>query len=192
MGQKLAAYNAAGAIVAFYDTEDSPAPVGANTIAITDAQWMECLTTSGYTVSGGALVAPVALTAAQQLAAIQPQLCAQIDATADQVYIAIGGPSPGRLAEYQQAKADALAYQAAGYSGTVPATIQCWATASNITAQAAAQSVLTTATQWEGALTAIRSARLLGKSAVTAAVTTIAAQSAALAAIAQIQAVASA
>ncbi|MFL9907360.1 hypothetical protein [Paraburkholderia sp. RL17-337-BIB-A] len=58
MGQKFAAYNAQGAIMAFYDSVDSPVPEGVTAIEITDAQWQTCIATSGYTVVNGALVAP--------------------------------------------------------------------------------------------------------------------------------------
>jgi len=66
MGQKFAAYDSTGAIAGFYDSIDSPAPDGLNTIKITDAQWIECLSNPGYTVSGGTLVAPTPPTAQQQ------------------------------------------------------------------------------------------------------------------------------
>lgn len=69
MGQKYAAYNSTGAIVAFYDSIDSPVPQGVTTIEITDAQWQTCLDNPGYTVSSGALVAPTPPTAAQLAAA---------------------------------------------------------------------------------------------------------------------------
>ncbi|WP_186140015.1 DUF4376 domain-containing protein [Burkholderia gladioli] len=55
MGQKLAAYlNETGAIVAFYDTEDSPPPDGTLTIKITDEEWQTCLAQPGqwYVASG--------------------------------------------------------------------------------------------------------------------------------------------
>ncbi|KVN27023.1 phage tail protein [Burkholderia pyrrocinia] len=39
MGQKQAAYDAKGNIVAFYDTVDSPAPASANVVDITDDEW---------------------------------------------------------------------------------------------------------------------------------------------------------
>ena len=68
MGQKQAAYDASGKIVAFYDTEDSPAPKSVSVIDITDTQWQACLAQPGYTVANGALVAP---TAAQLLAQAQ-------------------------------------------------------------------------------------------------------------------------
>ena len=79
MGQKLAAYNTSGAITAFYDTVDSPAPAGVTTIDITDTQWQTCLSNSGYTVVSGVLTPPspptptqLAATAAQaQTAAMQ-------------------------------------------------------------------------------------------------------------------------
>lgn len=189
MGQKLATYDVQGNITGLYDTVDSPAPLGVSAIEITDDQWHVCLSTPGYTVQSGKLVAPTLPTAAQQLANSQTALCASIDSTADTIYIAIGGPSPGRLAEYQQANTDAQAFKASGYTGNVPATVQCWATASNITAQASADNIIATASGWELALTTIRSARLLGKAAVMAATTLAAAQAAAQSAISQIQSV---
>ena len=71
MGQKYAAYNATGAIVAFYDSVDSPVPAGVNALEITDAQWQACISTQGYTVVSGSLVSPVPPTAAQLLATAQ-------------------------------------------------------------------------------------------------------------------------
>jgi hypothetical protein len=72
MGQKYAEYNASGAIVAFYDSVDSPVPAGVTSvIGITFAQWQACLSTPGYTVANGALVAPLPPTDAQLLAAAQ-------------------------------------------------------------------------------------------------------------------------
>lgn len=65
MGQKLAAYDAAGNIIAYYDTEDSPAPGGISVIEISEDEWRACIRTPGYTVAGGALVAPVPPTSAQ-------------------------------------------------------------------------------------------------------------------------------
>ncbi len=73
MGQKQASYNASGAIIAFYDTVDSPAPASATVLDITNAQWQTCLSNPGWTVVNGALVAPPpapAPTLAQQAAAL--------------------------------------------------------------------------------------------------------------------------
>ncbi|MBB5414118.1 DUF4376 domain-containing protein [Paraburkholderia atlantica] len=80
MGQKSAAYDSTGAIVAYYDSEISPAPQGVNAIKITDAQWQTCVNNPGYTVVDGELVAPAAPTAAQLLAAAQAIQSATIDA----------------------------------------------------------------------------------------------------------------
>lgn len=151
------------------------------------AALLSCLNTGGSIEvdSGGA---PQAVPAPlPTLADVQTSQCMHIDAAADQVYVAIGGPSPGRLAEYRQANDDATAYKAAGYSGTVPETVQCWATAQNWTAQQAADDILATAAAWESVLVAIRSARLGGKAAVSAATTIDAANTAAQTAIASIQ-----
>jgi hypothetical protein len=65
MGQKYAAYNAQGAIIAYYDSIDSPVPAGVESIEITDAQWQTCISNPGWTVAAGALVAPVAPSAAE-------------------------------------------------------------------------------------------------------------------------------
>jgi len=116
-------------------------------------------------------------------------LCAQVDATADAIYVVIGGPSPGRLAEYQQAKTDALAFQAAGYAGTPSPTIACWSAAKGWTDRQACDDILATAAQWEAALQGIRSARLTGKASINAAADAEAAQAAASTAIANIRAV---
>ncbi|SAK88393.1 Caudovirales tail fiber assembly protein [Caballeronia temeraria] len=43
MGQKQAAYDASGALIAFYDTEDSPAPVGADVVDISNDLWLSLL-----------------------------------------------------------------------------------------------------------------------------------------------------
>lgn len=43
MGKKLAAYDAQGNIVGFYDTDYSPAPKGVPVVAITDAMWDDLL-----------------------------------------------------------------------------------------------------------------------------------------------------
>ncbi len=43
MGQKQAAVDDSGAVIAFYDTVDSPAPKGASTVTVTDEQWADML-----------------------------------------------------------------------------------------------------------------------------------------------------
>lgn len=123
------------------------------------------------------------------LAEMRMTLCLQVDASADAAYIAIGGPSPGRLAEYKQAKADADAFKAVGYTGSVPDTIACWAEAKAWTAKQACDDILTTAASWEVALSVIRRQRLIGKANVNAAIDAAAAQAAADLAISTIQSI---
>jgi hypothetical protein len=123
------------------------------------------------------------------LAEVKMTLCSQIDASADASYIAIGCPSPGRLAEYKQAKADADAFKAASYEGTVPDTIACWSEAKAWTNQQACDDILTTAASWEMALAAIRRQRLIGKANVNAAADATTANTAADAAMAIIQSI---
>jgi len=184
MGTKLAAYDSSGNIIGYYDTDDSPLPFGLMAIEITDAQWQECISSPGWIVVDNALVAPPAASLNQ----VQASGCIAIDAAADTAYIVIGGPSPGRLAEYQQASADASAFKASGYIGTVPVTVSCWAQANTgWTDQQAADDIIATAQKWISALQGIRSARLLGKYAVMQAATVAAAQEAAHTAITNVQ-----
>lgn len=104
-------------------------------------------------------------------------LCADIDHQADALRLAIVG-DPVRTEEYRLARDEAAAYIAAGYTGTVPPTVQAWATAKAWTAQRAADDIAATAQAWESALYAIRSIRLIGKEAVRNATTDSAAQAA--------------
>lgn len=83
MGQKYAAYNAQGAITAFYDSVDSPAPEGVSVIEITDAQWQAAIG-GGYTVQGGALVEPTPPTTAEIKAAKWDAIKAERDRRTEQ------------------------------------------------------------------------------------------------------------
>lgn len=82
MGQKYAAYDSTGAIVAFYDSVDSPAPSGVTAIKITDTDWQACInaTDRKYTVANGVLTAPTAKTDAELVAEAQAAQKAIIDA----------------------------------------------------------------------------------------------------------------
>lgn len=91
----------------------------------------------------------------------------QIDADTDIIYGTMLG---NREQEYTLAETDASAYKAAGYSGTVPASVQCWATAKAWTARQAADDILATAAAWRSAQASIRAQRLTSKEAVRAAV----------------------
>lgn len=117
------------------------------------------------------------------------QLCAaeQIDETADNARVAVVGNSL-RVVEYQLAEQEALAFQAAGFEGDVPATVQAWADAADLSPQAAAESILAEASAWKGALYAIRAARLKGKQAALKAASHDDAEAIADAAIAAINA----
>lgn len=72
MTQKYAAFDTSGAIVAFYDEEDSPPPNGAKVIKITDVQWKTAIANPGACkVDAGRFVDPPELTVAQQVKAAQ-------------------------------------------------------------------------------------------------------------------------
>lgn len=92
----------------------------------------------------------------------------RIDADVDAITATVIG---NRGVEYVEAEAQALAYQQAGYTGTVPSMVQAWVNAKAIegvtwTAQQAADDILLTAAQWRGAVDAIRTQRLNAKAYV--------------------------
>ena len=82
MGQKYASYNSSGAVIAYYDSVDSPPPSTATTITITNSQWLAAIA-SPYpvTVADGALVIPTGPTLAQAQA-VQSALIKQSFANA--------------------------------------------------------------------------------------------------------------
>ncbi len=86
-----------------------------------------------------------------------------VDADVDAIYEQIMG---NRASEYALAEHDAIMYKAAGYQGTIPDSIQCWATAKAMTAVWATTNILDPATAWRGAQRAIRSNRLASKEAM--------------------------
>lgn len=133
----------------------------------------------GWWYDGATFTAPAAPTV--------EELCAKIDAEADAARLKIAGDSL-RVAEYQRAEAEAKAFAAAGYTGTVPRTVDDWAEAKGWTAQDAADDILRASAAWNDALYAFRGIRLKGKEAVKAAAEPNR-QAAADAAIAQIDAV---
>jgi hypothetical protein len=94
------------------------------------------------------------------LASSKAALIKQIDADVDAIYrAAVGERGP----EYDAAEAQATAFKAAVYAGTVPTSVQSWATAKGWTAQQAADDILAAAAQLNGARDALRAARLLRK-----------------------------
>lgn len=98
-----------------------------------------------------------------------------IDDDADDIRRAVLG---ARTTEYQQAETDADNFKTAGYTGTVPDSVQSWLNAKNAvganwTAQQAADDILTTASQWRSAQTQIRFNRLLRKEQAKAAPTQV-------------------
>lgn len=92
----------------------------------------------------------------------------RIDADVDGVFRDVVG---NRTTEYQLANEDATAFKQAGYVGTVPASVQCWATVKGWTAQQAADDILSTAANWLSAQQSMRANRLARKQDVTTATT---------------------
>ncbi|MEJ8676010.1 hypothetical protein [Chromobacterium amazonense] len=91
------------------------------------------------------------------IAAIQTA-CEMIDKAANQArarYI----DDPLKLAEYQLAEKEALEYRAVNYQGDVPPTVLCWASATGLDGESAANEILERAAQCDAALQTIRSIR---------------------------------
>jgi hypothetical protein len=84
----------------------------------------------------------------------------QIDTDADVLIREVIGE---RASQYAGAEREALAYQAAGYTGTAPPKVQAWATAKNQTATWAADSQIAAAANWRSAEDALYATRLLLK-----------------------------
>lgn len=86
----------------------------------------------------------------------------QIDADADRIYADVIG---NRSTEYTQAEKEAQAYKDAGYTGTVPSTVQSWASVKAWTPTQSANDILAQATAWRTVAAAIRANRLAEKEA---------------------------
>lgn len=93
-------------------------------------------------------------------------LIIDIDRVADAAREAVAG-DPLRAVEYDRAATQARAYIAAAYKGTVPPMVACWAINGRTNKQAA-DSIAAEADAYEGALVAIRAARLGAKEAIRA------------------------
>lgn len=102
----------------------------------------------------------IAAEAASAILTARTALLKQIDADTDAIYLAVQGY---RGPEYMLAETDATAYKDAGYTGTVPSSVQSWATAKSQTAQWAADDILATAAAWRTAQASIRAQRLARK-----------------------------
>lgn len=93
-------------------------------------------------------------------AATAARLLIRIDTDTDAIYGAVLG---NRAQEYVLAEKDAAAYKADGYTGSVPASVQGWATAKGWTGPQSTDDILATAASWRLAQGALRSNRLLRK-----------------------------
>lgn len=114
MGQKLAAYNAQGAVIGFYDSDDSPAPQGIDAINITDAEWQSCLASQGYTVANGILIAPAAPTSDEILASAKATQTSDLSGDCQTAIMAgFSSSALGSVHSYPSALTDQLNMQTA-------------------------------------------------------------------------------
>jgi hypothetical protein len=102
------------------------------------------------------------------LATIIVDSCGLVDLDVDSIYMAVLG---NRATEYTLAKDDATAFKNAGYSGTVPTTIQNWATLNNQTTQWSADNILAASANLLNVQLSLRVHRLTAKSDLKAATT---------------------
>lgn len=154
MGQKIAAYNANGAIIGFYDDKDSPAPnplpTGIKLLNITDAQWQTCLSNQGWTIANGTLVAPVPPTAAQALQNAKDAQIALINNGCNATLQVIVAPYPPmEMATWPSQLSEAQAYTANNAAPTPTLSVIALAAGQTVAAQAA--SVLAKAAAYQAA-----------------------------------------
>jgi hypothetical protein len=155
MGQKQAAYDATGAIFAFYDTVDSPAPQGTAVIDITDAEWQFCVNNQrSKIVSNGALIdAPPVIV---PLADIKSGLVQGIDNLVASIY----SQWTRFQQEYLERQAAAQAFKDAGYTGDPGVWVSAFATAAGITNQQATDLIMAQSTSLNGALATLGALRM--------------------------------
>lgn len=175
----------------FYDPAIHGSNIPTDAVEITAERHAQLLTdqSAGATIQADVNGYPVAVfPPPPTLDQIKAALCARIDAEADAARLKIAG-DPLRVVEYERAATEAAEFKAAGYTGTVPPTVLSWAEAKALTAQAAADDILTVSALWNQALYALRDIRLKGKESTKATTTEAAANMAADAASDQIAAV---
>lgn len=111
-----------------------------------------------------------------------------IDAAADAAYTRLAG-SAGRVAEYERAYAEAVAFKDAGYTGAAGPAVVAWAEAKGWSSQQATDDIIAAKVAFDSALYGIRNIRLKGKEAVRSAAGVDAKTAAAAAACEQLKAV---
>jgi hypothetical protein len=128
MGQKQAAFDSTGKIIAFYDTVDSPAPSGVSVIDITDDEWHQCVVSQGSkVVQNGALADAPPPDPAALLAAAQTAVKAAIRAHRDDLLLLT--PFNGKV--FQTDIASKIQIMNVVDSGSLPDYAQYWRTADN-------------------------------------------------------------
>ncbi len=130
MGQKYAAYTTSGTISGFYDAVDSPPPKTAQLLKITDAQWLACLATPGFSVANGALSPPPAgsaLAQAQAQLGASLSLVCQAQITAGFTSQALGASYsyPSQLTDQHNLTFAALAALGPGLAASWSAPLMC-------------------------------------------------------------------
>ncbi|SAK98587.1 hypothetical protein AWB80_07555 [Caballeronia pedi] len=128
MGQKQAAFNESGAIFAFYDTMDSPAPEGVAVIDLTDAEWQFCSDNQGSKiVSNGVLADAPPVDPTLMLATAKASVKAQIRDHRDDLLLL----TPFNGKSFQTDIASKIQIMNVVDAGSLPAYATYWRTADN-------------------------------------------------------------
>lgn len=159
----------------FYDDGiHSAAQIPADAVAITNQVWQDMLAgqAAGNLIVADATGHPtLQAPAAPTLVQVQTEALANIDIAAEELRALYITASPGQVATYILKYNEAIAFQTANYTGTVPGLIQSEMTATNATAQVATTAIINQYNAWTALAAAVETVRRTGKVAVQAAAT---------------------
>lgn len=158
---------------AFYDDGiHSPAQMPADAKLITDQVWSDVLAAqaTGDVIQSDANGLPIAVAPpAPTVAQVQASALLQIDAEAEVLRSQFITANSGQVATYILKYNQAIAYQAANYTGDVPGLVQSEVVATSTTAQASCEAIITQYNTWANLAAAIETTRRSAKVAVNAA-----------------------
>lgn len=155
----------------FYTTQIHGSSIPSDAVEITKAEHAALLTaqSQGKHITADASGRPIAIdppqpSLGQQIASALASTYADVDA----IYAAAIG---GRAPEYEQAEQAALAFQAAGYTGTASPYVADYAATAGITDRQSADLIIARAAGLRAAVLAMRSTRFTAQSAMRSATT---------------------
>ncbi len=155
----------------FYTTQIHGSSIPDDAVEITNAEHSALLAaqSQGKRITSDASGRPIAID--PPLPSIEQQIASALAGTyadVDAIYAAAIG---GRAPEYEQAEQAALAYQAAGYTGTASPYVADYAVTAGITDRQSAELIIARANGLRAAVLVMRSTRFTAQSAMRAATT---------------------